>query len=135
MIDIEPRKIDSLRESFRHNPGVVGVAAAVSPENINRILSEHGFTGEIDLVSIDIDSFDYWVLESLTVVSPRVLIVEYNARLGPDLALTIPKDVRARGRPEAAARCIARRHREARPQQGLPTDPLRANWHERLLPA
>ena len=32
------------------------------------------------------------MLESLTVVSPRVLIVEYNARLGPDLALTIPKD-------------------------------------------
>jgi hypothetical protein len=92
MIDIEQRKIDSLRESFRHNPGVVGVAAAVSPENVNHILSEHGFTGEIDLVSIDIDSFDYWVLESLTVVSPRVLIVEYNARLGPDLALTIPKN-------------------------------------------
>jgi hypothetical protein len=32
------------------------------------------------------------VLESLTAVSPRVLIVEYNARLGPDRALTIPKD-------------------------------------------
>ena len=92
MIEIEQRKIDSLRESFRHNPGVVGVAAAVSPANINDILREHGFTGEIDLLSLDIDSYDYWVLESLTVVSPRVLIVEYNARLGPDLALTIPKD-------------------------------------------
>jgi hypothetical protein len=92
MIEIEQRKIDSLLEIFRHNPGVVGVAAAVSPANINDILSEHGFTGEIDLLSLDIDSYDYWVLEALTVVSPRVLIVEYNARLGPDLALTIPKD-------------------------------------------
>ena len=92
MIEIEQRKIDSLLENFRHNPGVVGVAAAVSPANINDILREHGFTGEIDLLSLDIDSYDYWVFESLTVVSPRVLIVEYNARLGPDLALTIPKD-------------------------------------------
>jgi hypothetical protein len=92
MIEIEQRKIDTLRENFRHNPGVIGIAAAVSPENINQLLSEHGFTGEIDLLSLDIDSFDYWVLEAITVVSPRVLIVEYNARLGRDRALTIPKD-------------------------------------------
>jgi hypothetical protein len=92
MIDIEQRKIDALRESFRHNPGVVGVAAAVSPANINQLLSEHGFTGDIDLLSLDIDSYDYWVLEAITVVSPRVLVVEYNSRLGPDRALTIAKD-------------------------------------------
>jgi len=92
MIEIEQRKIDSLLVNFRHNPGVVGVAAAVSPANINDILRARGFTGEIDLLSLDIDSYDYWVLEALTVVSPRVLIVEYNARLGPDRALTIPKD-------------------------------------------
>ena len=92
MIDIDQRKIDSLLKNFRHNRGVVGVAAAVSPANINDILRGHGFTGEIDLLSLDIDSYDYWVLEALTVVSPRVLVVEYNARLGPDLALTIPKD-------------------------------------------
>jgi hypothetical protein len=116
MIDSEQRKIDSLRKSFRHNPGVVGVAAAVSPANINEILSEHGFTGEIDLVSIDIDSYDYWVLESLTVVSPRVLIVEYNARLGSDRALTMPKDgaldevpKRLRGASLAAIEKLARR--------------------------
>jgi hypothetical protein len=92
MIEIEQRKIDSLLQNFRHNPGVVGVAAAVSPANVNDILREHGFTGEIDLLSLDIDSYDYWVLEAITVVSPRLLIVEYNARLGPELSLTIPKD-------------------------------------------
>jgi hypothetical protein len=92
MIDIEQRKIDSLLEHFRHNRGVIGVAAAVSPTNVNELLMNHGFTGEIDLLSLDIDSYDYWVLESLTVVSPRVLIVEYNARLGPELSLTIPVD-------------------------------------------
>ena len=63
----------------------------MSPENINQLLSEHGFTGEVDLLSIDIDSYDYWVLEALTVVSPRVLVVEYNAGLGAERAVTIPK--------------------------------------------
>ena len=92
MIEIEQRKIDSLLENFRHNPGVVGVAAAVTPANVNDILRDHGFSGDIDLLSLDIDSYDYWVLEALTAVSPRILIVEYNAQLGPDRALTIPKD-------------------------------------------
>jgi hypothetical protein len=91
MIDIVPDAIESLRERFSHNPGVVGVAAAVSPENINQLLSDHGFTGEVDLLSIDIDSYDYWILEALTVVSPRVLVIEYNAGLGADRAVTIPK--------------------------------------------
>jgi hypothetical protein len=92
MIEIDQRKIDSLLENFRHNQGVIGVAAAVTPENVNQLLTERGFTGDIDLLSLDIDSYDYWVLKALTAASPRVLIVEYNARLGPDLALTIPRD-------------------------------------------
>jgi hypothetical protein len=91
MIDVVPDAIEKLRIRFGHNPGVVGVIAAVSPENINQLLTDHGFTGEVDLLSIDIDSYDYWVLDALTVVSPRVLVVEYNARLGAERAVTIPK--------------------------------------------
>ena len=91
MIDIVPRAIQRVRARFSHNPGVIGIAAAVSPENINQLLSDHGLTGEVDLLSIDIDSYDYWVLEALTVVSPRMLVVEYNAGLGAERAVTIPK--------------------------------------------
>jgi hypothetical protein len=91
MIDIVPEAIESLRTRFSHNPGVVGVAAAVSAENVNQLLSDQGFSGEVDLLSIDIDSYDYWVLEALSVVSPRVLVVEYNAALGAERAVTIPK--------------------------------------------
>jgi hypothetical protein len=101
MIDIVPEAIDTLRRRFSHNPGVIGVAAAVSAENVNRLLSDHGFTGEVDLLSLDIDSYDYWVLEALTVVSPRVLVVEYNARLGPERALTVPRDQPLDGTPDA----------------------------------
>ena len=92
MIDIVEEAIETLRFRFKHNPGVIGVAAAVSPGNINQLLSDHGFTGEIDLLSIDIDSYDYWVLEALAVVSPRVLVLEYNASLGAERAVTMPKD-------------------------------------------
>jgi hypothetical protein len=100
MIDVVPEAIDSLRARFRHNPGVVGVAAAVSPDNINQLLTEHGFTGDVDLLSIDIDSYDYWVLEALEAVSPRVLAVEYNAGFGFERAVTIPKNQSLHGAPK-----------------------------------
>jgi len=92
MIDCVPEAIDSLRARFAHNPGVVGAAAFVTPDNVNELLTQHGFTGEVDLLSIDIDSYDYWVLDALTVCSPRLLVVEYNASFGPTRAVTIPKD-------------------------------------------
>lgn len=68
----------------------------VTAENINsidilintRYLSNE--THEIDLLSIDIDFNEYWVWEAITVVAPRVVVVEYNATWAPPAALTVP---------------------------------------------
>lgn len=68
------------------------VAAFVTRENVNRLISEQGITGEIGLLSIDIDGNDYWVWEAIDVVSPSVVVVEYNHRFGSELAVTIPYD-------------------------------------------
>jgi hypothetical protein len=78
----------------------VAVVASVSPDNINQILVDHGFTGDVDLLSIDIDSYDYWVLEALEACSPRLLVVEYNAAFGPDRAVTIPPRQPLEGAPK-----------------------------------
>lgn len=68
------------------------VPAFVSAENINELIEENGVCGEIDLLSIDIDSNDYWVWKAIDVVSPRVVVIEYQVALGPEPALTIPYD-------------------------------------------
>lgn len=47
----------------------------------------------VDLLSIDIDGNDYWVWKALTVVQPRVVIIEYNATWRPPMSITIPYDV------------------------------------------
>lgn len=44
-----------------------------------------GVTGEIDLLSIDIDGNDIYVWDAIEVVNPRVVIVEYNAKFPPDI--------------------------------------------------
>ena len=58
--------------------------AFITRGNINQLISEQGFSGEIDLLSIDVDGNDYYIWEAVTAVSPRVVIIEYNVKLPPD---------------------------------------------------
>lgn len=66
--------------------------AFVTRENINELFTRNGMRGEIGLLSVDIDGNDYWVWEAIEVVQPVITVVEYNARFGPDAAVTIPYD-------------------------------------------
>jgi hypothetical protein len=63
--------------------------AAVEPDSINGLLSGH-VAPVFDVLSVDIDGNDYWVLEALEAVRPRVIVVEYNASFGPERSVTIP---------------------------------------------
>jgi hypothetical protein len=76
--------------SWQHN--LNSQQAFVTRENIDRLLADQGLTGDIGLLSIDIDGNDYWVWEAITVVTPAIVVVEYNARFGPDRAVSVPYD-------------------------------------------
>jgi hypothetical protein len=67
-------------------------AAFIDRDNINSLLSLSGMGREIGILSIDLDGNDYWILKQIEVVSPIILIVEYNSVFGADRALTIPYD-------------------------------------------
>jgi hypothetical protein len=71
---------------------LTGVAAFIDAGNINDLLTRHGFTGEIGLLSIDIDGNDYWVWQAIHTVQPALVVCEYNAVFGDLEALTIPYD-------------------------------------------
>ena len=90
MVDASEEAAAHARATFRTNPKVSVLHAVVTPENINTLLQEHDSTGEIDFLSIDVDSVDYWLLDALEVASPRVLTMEYNALFGPTRAVTVP---------------------------------------------
>ena len=68
----------------------------VTRENINKLVTEAMFPGvlaqggEIDLLSLDIDGNDYWILDALFCVQPRVIILEFNAVWGATRSVTIP---------------------------------------------
>lgn len=62
----------------------------VTRDNVNSILQQNGLSGEIDLLSIDVDGVDYWLWQAVEAVQPRVVVIEYNSLLGPSDALTVP---------------------------------------------
>lgn len=74
----------------RRFPTVTAVAAWVTRDNINQLITSHGFGGEVDLFSLDLDGNDYWIWEAMTACAPRVVILEYNSMFGPDRAVTVP---------------------------------------------
>lgn len=68
--------------------------AFITRENINDLMISAGFSGEIGLLSIDVDGNDYWVWEAVTAVNPVICICEYNAVFGDIHPVSIPYDPR-----------------------------------------
>jgi hypothetical protein len=75
---------------WRHD--ITAKCLFVTRVNINEILSSSGFVGDIGLLSIDIDGNEYWVWDAIDVVTPRIVICEYNSIFGAEHAVTIPYD-------------------------------------------
>jgi hypothetical protein len=63
----------------------------ITKDNINSLLAKH-FSGEIDLLSIDIDGNDYYMWENINCINPRVVVVEYNAKFPPPCSSVMEYD-------------------------------------------
>jgi hypothetical protein len=74
--------------SWRHD--LTAVAAFITRDNINSIISNAGFTGEVGILSVDIDGVDYWVWEAIDCINPQIIIAEYNSVFGDLLPLSVP---------------------------------------------
>ncbi len=62
----------------------------ITKDNINEIIARNGFSGDLGILSVDIDGNDYWVWDAIEVVSPRIVICEYNSLFGPTAKVSIP---------------------------------------------
>jgi len=96
-IDGNPSNIAKGREYYTKNPDTTlyppaFLQAFVQRENINELIRDAGFAeGGIDLLSIDIDGNDYWIWDALTVVEPRVVMIETHIEFGMN-SIVVPYD-------------------------------------------
>jgi hypothetical protein len=93
VIDGDPENIAYIkRDRIYWACNLKAEAAFVTAENIESILARNGISGDIGLLSVDIDGNDYWVWRAIRSVTPRIIICEYNAHFGPVARVTVPYD-------------------------------------------
>jgi hypothetical protein len=88
--DAHQRWLAAHPTGWRHE--IEAITAFITCDNINGLIGDAGITGDIGLLSIDLDGNDLWILEAIDVVQPRILISEYNATFGPEAAVSVPYD-------------------------------------------
>jgi len=77
------------------------ISAFADRDNINSLIQSSGISGEIDLLSIDIDGNDWHVWNAIEVISPRVVVAEHNHRYKPPSEYIMPYDPNYRWGPKA----------------------------------
>ena len=61
------------------------IKSFITKKNINQLISANIKDAEIDLLSIDIDGNDYFIWDTINCISPRVFVIEYNAKFAPPI--------------------------------------------------
>ncbi len=82
------RDIRSQDVHWRHELHVT--SAFIDRDNINQLISDAGYSGDIGLLSVDIDGNDYWVWQAIKVIDPAIVVCEYNAVFGDRYDLSTP---------------------------------------------
>jgi hypothetical protein len=93
VIDGSAEYIQQLRQDplyWQHN--LQSECAFITKDNINQLISGNNFTGDIGILSVDVDGNDYWIWESIDCIQPRIVICEYNSLFGDKKNVTAVYD-------------------------------------------
>ena len=83
------KKIKKKYEAFLKKNKLKIYKKKITAENINSVIKSVHLKGRIDLLSIDIDGNELYLLNKLSEIKPRVIIVEYNSKFPPPIKKTI----------------------------------------------
>ncbi len=84
-VDGNPRFLEKIQRLNGPSQWLKGKQALTDRDNIGPIFQEMGVPREFDLLSLDIDQNTYSLWEGLADYRPRVVVVEYNGALPPDV--------------------------------------------------
>jgi hypothetical protein len=70
-------------------------------DSLDNILKRHSLSNNLGVLSIDIDSFDYYVWKRLEISKPQIIIIEHNLFIPPYIDYHDPED-------ESYLRCSAK---------------------------
>ena len=88
--DADASNYRSIERKYRSNPRVRCLHSMVTTENINDLALMAAADSQLDLLVVDVDSIDAHLFRALTLVRPRVVLIEYNGELPLDSRATVP---------------------------------------------
>lgn len=95
MIEGNPEKFSDLVRTSVEYPGIIPVNRMVGfseTDHLDAILAGTGIPMEFDVLSIDIDSYDYHVWKAAKHYRPRVVCIEYNQTIPNEIEYVQPLD-------------------------------------------
>ena len=93
LIEGHPRFAEELKARYANNPHVHTLKRFVQTEGkdtLDAILAETSIPQQFDFLSIDIDGADYHIWQSLNHYQPRVVLIECNLRIPPEVNFVSP---------------------------------------------
>ncbi|HLL16667.1 MAG TPA: hypothetical protein VK388_16535 [Pyrinomonadaceae bacterium] len=87
------RKVCKLASAYKHYPQVSAANCVVTPSNVVPLLKAYNVEREFGVLSLDIDSYDYWVLDAvLDEFRPRLVVTEINEKIPPPVKFVVNYD-------------------------------------------
>jgi hypothetical protein len=87
------RRARRLARAYKNFPGVVAHDAFITPDNVVPVLRAHDIPADFSVLSLDIDSYDYWVLDALLAsFRPRLIVTEINEKVPPPIRFVVSYD-------------------------------------------
>jgi hypothetical protein len=92
-IEGDERRARRLERAYRNFVEVEALHSLVTPQGVIALLREHGVPHDFGVLSLDIDSYDYFVLDSvLRGFRPRVVVTEINEKIPPPVRFVVRYD-------------------------------------------
>lgn len=92
-VECDTRRARRLAKTYARLANVAALQARVTPQTIVSLLEEHDIAREFDVLSLDIDSYDYLVLDAvLSRFRPRIVVTEINEKIPPPVKFHVKYD-------------------------------------------
>lgn len=92
-VEGDPSRATRLAHAYSKFKGVSACREQVTPANVVSILRRYGIEREFGLLSLDIDSYDYFVLDALlSEFRPRLIVTEINEKIPPPIRFVVKYD-------------------------------------------
>jgi hypothetical protein len=96
LIEADKKKFDELNVNFPDKK-IIKINKFVNfsgKNSLDNILENNSFNKDFDFLSIDIDGCDYWIFESLSKFTPKIICIEFNPSIPNTVEFIQKKDLK-----------------------------------------